>query len=124
MERHGEIQTQTLDEALWESYGRVGGGIKGLEVDKDSIIRPKRPTNMDHWRLPETESSTKEYARQDLEPLHICSRLSAWSSCGYPINWNWGCPWSCFLPAYRYSTSNKQLCLASVREDVPSSTVI
>lgn len=32
---------------LWESYGRLGGGIKGLEGHRDSKERTTESTNLD-----------------------------------------------------------------------------
>jgi hypothetical protein len=58
----------------------------------------------------------------DLGYLHICSRSAARSSCGCPNDCSRVYPWICFLSMYPVPLS-ELICLASVGEGIPSSTV-
>lgn len=60
-ETDAETRSQTLDGA--QGVRRVGGRIEGPEEVRDSIGRPTELTNLDSWRLPETESPTKTGAQ-------------------------------------------------------------
>jgi hypothetical protein len=61
MEADAETHSQTLD-GTWESCGRVGIRVEGPEKDRDSTGRRTVSTNLDPWRLPDTEPPTKEQA--------------------------------------------------------------
>lgn len=80
---------------LRESSGRVGEGLwdrKGQRLHG----RPRESTNLDPWRLPETESPTKEWAQAGLRtPTHMSSLVFM----QVPNNWSHCCPWACYLPA-------------------------
>jgi hypothetical protein len=93
---------------LWESYGRVGGWLKGLKRNRNSPGRPTQSTNLDPWEPLEIELRTKEHTRVP----HICIIQS---SCGFPNNWNRGCPQSCCLCVDAFSFWR-----ASEGEGVPS----
>lgn len=61
MEADTETHSQTLDGAqgdLWKSWEKD----QGTQKDSDSIGRPKESTSLDPWKLPETETPTKERA--------------------------------------------------------------
>jgi hypothetical protein len=45
---------------IGESYRRVGRRTEGLEEERDPTGRPTESTNLDPWRLQETEPPTKE----------------------------------------------------------------
>ena len=45
---------------LGESCGRVERRIEGPKEDRDSTERPTESTNLGPWKLPKTESQTKE----------------------------------------------------------------
>ena len=49
---------------LGDSYGRVGGRIEGPEEDRGPLGR----TNVDPWKLSETEPPTREHAQAGLGP--------------------------------------------------------
>jgi hypothetical protein len=61
-------------------YRRVGGKIKGPERDRNPTRRPTEATNMDLWKLSETEPPTKEHIQARLWlPAHMeqtCSSVS------------------------------------------------
>ena len=40
---------------LGKACGRVGRRIEGLEEDRDSTRRATESTNLDPWKLPDTE---------------------------------------------------------------------
>jgi hypothetical protein len=57
---------------IQEAYGRDGGRIEGLKKDRHSTGRPTESTNLDPWRLPETEPPTKECTQDGLRtPAHM-----------------------------------------------------
>jgi hypothetical protein len=85
---------------LKRSYGRVERRTEGHEDDSDSTGRPRKSTNQTLWRLPETESPTKEWAQAGLRPLHVCSRWAAWFS-RKSSNISRVSPRICCLPVYR-----------------------
>jgi hypothetical protein len=48
-----------------DSSGRVGGKIEGPEGDQNSTGSPTESTNLDSWRVSETETPTKEHTGVD-----------------------------------------------------------
>jgi hypothetical protein len=52
-----------------DTFGSVGGRIKGPEVDDNFTGRTKEPTNLDPWELSESESPTKEQTWTEMKPL-------------------------------------------------------
>ena len=71
-------------EATWK-WG-AEGSIERLGGDRNSTGRPTESTNMDPWRLPETEPLTKEHTRAGSRSPNICSICTTWSSCESPNN--------------------------------------
>jgi hypothetical protein len=119
METDAETQSKHWTQ-LRESYGRVGGRIKGPGGDRDFTGRPIGSTNLDAWGLPKIEPSTKKHTFVGPRPLHICSKCAALSSCGYPKNWSRGC--LCYLPMDPVSLTMLS-CLASVEDDMSNPVV-
>jgi hypothetical protein len=48
---------------VWDSYGRAGGRIKGDEGDRNYTGRLTVSTNLDQWKLSETEPQTKKHTQ-------------------------------------------------------------
>jgi hypothetical protein len=46
---------------LGDCYGRIGGTIEASEIDKISTGIPTQQTDLDPWRLSETEQLTEEH---------------------------------------------------------------
>jgi hypothetical protein len=76
---------------LGESYGRVGR-IWDSRENRNVTGRPTKSTNLDPWRLLETEPTIKEHAEAGPRISHILSRCVTLSSCGFPNNWSRGYP--------------------------------
>ena len=57
---------------LGNSYGRIEERTVGPERDRNSTGRPTESTNLDPWRLSETEPTTKEHVQNRPKPPYIC----------------------------------------------------
>ena len=56
---------------LGNSYGRIEERTVGPESDRNSTGRPTESTNLDPWRLSETEPTTKEHTQNRPRPPYI-----------------------------------------------------
>jgi hypothetical protein len=85
VEMHSQIlgRAQCLEE---EFRGR----IEDPEGDRNYTGRPMPSTNLDPWRLSETESAIKEHAMTIYRPPHILNRCKDRSSYVSPNNGSWG----------------------------------
>lgn len=103
---------------LGESCGWVGDRIEWDWEITDTTRRPTLCTlvNGGSQRLTYQPHSM---LRMILDPLHICSRSAAWSSCGYPHNRSRGCTRFCHLPVSPVPLTGL-LRKVLVGEDVPS----
>ena len=62
METDADTRSQALIEVR-DPYGRVRRMIEGSEGDGNPTGRPTVPTNLNPWKLPETELPTKEHTQ-------------------------------------------------------------
>ena len=69
------------DTELRKSDRRVGGKINKPGRDKDSTRSPSESTNLDPYKLLETEYQPKSIQGLDLYSPQIHSRCAVWSSC-------------------------------------------
>ena len=101
--------------------------IEELIQNSDSTGRPTESTNMDTCRLSETESPVKESAvkkhRLDIGPLHVANEHLDVHT-GPPKQLEQGLSLSLFPTCLPVDPTplNGQPCLASVGEDVPSTS--
>ena len=70
-----QMSTDKLWMEIRDHYGRVRGKIDGPQRDRTYPRgRPTESTNLDPWKLPETEPPTKEQIQAGPWPWHIYSR--------------------------------------------------
>jgi hypothetical protein len=103
-----------------ESCGRVGDRIEPARGVKDTTRRPTESTNLAHGGSQRLNHQPKSIQGLDLEPLNICSRCKAWSSCGSPNNWSRGLSLT-LLPAIGSPSPNWTVCSGLGRRRGPHS---
>ena len=104
-------------------YARPWYRIKRVGRVKNTTRRPTESTHWRTWGLTETEHQIKDHAEVGPSAAHMCSRYSAWSSCGFPNNCRGGEGLSLtLLPVIGSPSPNSTAWLDSVGEEVLSSS--